>query len=74
MQNPANNIFQIKTTLVGLIFLLIAIDYEFTNFAIETEEKNGFYFMASIIIGLGFLFAPDDLIGGIKSLIKKKTE
>jgi hypothetical protein len=67
------NLFALKTTLVGLIFLLLAFDYELTGYIVKVEDPKELYFVGGLVIGLALLFAPDDLIGGIKSLIKKKS-
>lgn len=70
-----NNLTQIKTTILGFLFLMIGIDYEFTKIIIEVEPPtNSLYFICSVVGGLGLLFAPDDIIQGIRNLIKKKTE
>jgi hypothetical protein len=67
------NLFALKTTLVGLIFLLLAFDYELTGYLVKVDDPKELYFVGGLVIGLALLFAPDDLIGGIKSLIKKKS-
>ena len=68
------NLMALKTTFVGLIFLLLAFDYELTGYIVKAEQPNQLYFVGGLVIGLALLFAPDDLIGGIKSLIKKKSQ
>lgn len=68
------NLTDIKTTIVGCLFLLLSFDYELTGFIVKVDDPKELYFVGGLIIGLALLFAPDDLIGGIKSLIKKKSQ
>lgn len=67
------NLKEIKTTIIGLLALLIAIDYEFTRWVINVTPTNHLYFVGCVVVGFGFLFMPDDIIGAIRSIIKKKT-
>lgn len=57
-----------KTTLVGFILLLVDLYY--------LIEKNGsaMIFFGLLVVSLGLFFAPDDLIKGIKNLIKKNQD
>lgn len=57
-----------KTTLVGFILLLVDLYY--------LIEKNGsaLIFFGLLVVSLGLFFAPDDLIKGIKNLIKKNQD
>ncbi len=68
------NLFQLKTSIVGLLFLVLALDYELTGYLVKVDDPKEMYFVGGLVIGLALLFAPDDLIGGLKSLIKKKSE
>ena len=57
-----------KTTLIGLILLLVDIYY--------LTEKNGsaMIFFGLLVVSFGLFFAPDDLIKGVKNLIKKNQD
>jgi hypothetical protein len=57
-----------KTTLIGFILLLVDLYY--------LTEKNGsaLIFFGLLVVSLGLFFAPDDLIKGIKNLIKKNQD
>jgi uncharacterized membrane protein len=57
-----------KTTLIGLILLLVDIYY--------LTEKNGsaMIFFGLLVVSFGLFFAPDDLIKAVKSLIKKNQD
>lgn len=57
-----------KTTLVGVILLLADLYY--------LLEKDGkpLIFFGVLAVSLGLFFTPDDLIKGIKSLIKKNQD
>lgn len=57
-----------KTTLVGFILLFVDLYY--------LIEKNGsaMIFFGLLVVSLGLFFAPDDLIKGIKNLIKKNQD
>jgi hypothetical protein len=57
-----------KTTLIGFILLLVDLYY--------LIEKNGsaLIFFGLLVVSLGLFFAPDDLIKGIKNLIKKNQD
>jgi len=57
-----------KTTLIGLILLLVDIYY--------LIEKNGsaMIFFGLLVVSFGLFFAPDDLIKGVKNLIKKNQD
>ena len=68
------NLTELKTTFVGLIFLLTAFDYELTKFVIEVEDPKELYFIGGIVIGIGLLLAPDSIIEGLKNLVSKKTK
>ena len=54
-----------KTTLLGFILLVADLYY--------VTEKNGdaLIFFGLLVVSLGLFFAPDDLINGVKNLIKK---
>lgn len=68
------NLTELKTTFVGLIFLLVAFDYELTKLVVKVEDPKELYFIGGIIIGIGLLLAPDSIIQGIKDLVSKKTK
>lgn len=57
-----------KTSLLGFILLLADLYY--------LTEKDGkpLIFFGILLISLGLFFAPDDLIKGIKNLIKKNQD
>lgn len=63
LQNNFKNSW--KTTLLG--FLLLVADLYYVT------EKNGeaLIFFGLLIVSFGLFFAPDDLIKGVKNLIKK---
>ena len=54
-----------KTTLLGFILLVADLYY--------VTEKNGeaLIFFGLLVVSFGLFFAPDDLIKGVKNLIKK---
>lgn len=54
-----------KTTLVGLVLLLVDLYY-----LLEKDGKPVIFF-GVLLVSLGLFFAPDDLVKGIKNLIKK---
>ena len=58
----------VTTTILGF-FLLIGNFYYLT-------EKNGdaIIFFGTLLISLALFFAPDDLVKGIKALIKKNQD
>ena len=58
----------VTTTILGF-FLLIGNFYYLT-------EKNGdaMIFFGTLLISLALFFAPDDLVKGIKALIKKNQD
>lgn len=68
------NLKEIKTTLIGCIFLLASFDYELTKFVIEVDDPRELYFVGGLVIGLALLLAPDSIITGLGNIVKKKTE
>ena len=68
------NLKELKTTFVGILFLLVAFDYELTKLVVKVEDPKELYFIGGIIIGVGLLLAPDSIIQGIKDLVSKKTK
>jgi len=54
-----------KTTLLGLLIIGAGITYIFI-----VEDSKVFQFAILLIVGIGFLFAPDTIIDGLRSLIK----
>ena len=53
-----------KTTLLGL--LLVGVDLYY----LLEKDAEVFKFVILLIVGVGFLFAPDTIIDGLKSIIK----
>jgi hypothetical protein len=66
LQNNFRNSW--KTTLLGFILLVADLYY--------ITEKNGeaLIFFGLLIVSFGLFFAPDDLIKGVKNLIKKNQD
>lgn len=58
-----------KTTLLGLIIIASAIAYIFI-----VQESKVFQFAILLIVGIGFLFAPDTIVDGLRSLIKNNKD
>ena len=58
----------ITTTLLGF-FLLIANFYYLTE-----KDGNTTVFIGTLLISLALFLAPDDLVKGIKALIKKNQD
>lgn len=53
-----------KTTLLGLIIIAAGIAYIFI-----VQDSKVFQFAILLIVGIGFLFAPDTIVDGLRSLI-----
>ena len=58
-----------KTTLLGLLIIGASIAYIFV-----VQDSKVFQFAILLIIGIGFLFAPDTIIDGLRSLIKNNKD
>lgn len=58
-----------KTTLLGILVIAASIAYIFI-----IEESKVFQFAILLIVGIGFLFAPDNIIDGLRSLIKNNKD
>lgn len=58
-----------KTTLLGLLIIGAGIAYIFV-----VQDSKVFQFAILLIIGIGFLFAPDTIIDGLRSLIKNNKD
>ena len=58
-----------KTTLLGLLIIGAGIAYIFV-----VQDSKVFQFAILLIIGIGFLFAPDTIIDGLRSIIKNNKE
>jgi choline-glycine betaine transporter len=58
-----------KTTLLGLLIIGAGIAYIFI-----VEDSKVFQFAILLIVGIGFLFAPDTIIDGLRSLIKNNKD
>jgi len=68
-RNFFQNIFMgWKTTLLGLIIL--AVDFYY----LLEKDANTFNFAILLIVSIGFLFAPDTIILGLKSVIKNNKD
>jgi hypothetical protein len=57
-----------KTTLVGL--LLVGVDLYY----LLEKDAELFKFVILLVIGIGFLFAPDTIVDGLKSVIKNNKD
>jgi len=57
-----------KTTLLGLLILAIDIYY------LLEKDAEIFKFSVLLILGIGFLFAPDSIIEGLRSVIKNNKD
>jgi choline-glycine betaine transporter len=58
-----------KTTLLGLLIIGAGIAYIFV-----VQDSKVFQFAILLIIGIGFLFAPDTIIDGLRSIIKNNKD
>jgi len=58
-----------KTTLLGILVLISAITYIFI-----VQDSKVFQFAILLIVGIGFLFAPDTIIDGLRSVIKSNKD
>jgi hypothetical protein len=58
-----------KTTLLGMLVIAASIAYIFI-----VEESKVFQFAILLIVGIGFLFAPDTIVDGLRSLIKNNKD
>ena len=57
-----------KTTLLGLLILAIDMYY------LLEKDAEIFKFSVLLIVGVGFLFAPDSIIEGLRSVIKNNID
>jgi len=57
-----------KTTLLGLLILTINMYY------LLEKDAEIFKFSVLLIVGIGFLFAPDTIVDGLRSLIKNNKD
>jgi choline-glycine betaine transporter len=55
----------ILNLLLGLIIIAAAIAYIFI-----VQDSKVFQFAILLVVGIGFLFAPDTIVDGLRSLIK----
>ena len=58
-----------KTTLLGVLVILAAIAYIFI-----VQDSKVFQFAILLIVGIGFLYAPDTIIDGLRSIIKSNKD
>ena len=58
-----------KTTLLGILVILAAVAYIFI-----VQDSKVFQFAILLIVGIGFLYAPDTIIDGLRSLIKNNKD
>jgi choline-glycine betaine transporter len=58
-----------KTTLLGILVIASAISYIFI-----VEDSKVFQFAILLIVGIGFLFAPDTIVDGLRSIIKNNKD
>ena len=57
-----------KTTLLGLLILAVDMYY------LLEKDAEIFKFSVLLIVGVGFLFAPDSIIEGLRSVIKNNKD
>ena len=57
-----------KTTLLGLLILAIDMYY------LLEKDAEIFKFSVLLIVGVGFLFAPDSIIDGLRSVIRNNKD
>jgi hypothetical protein len=58
-----------KTTLLGILVIVSAIAYIFI-----VQDSKVFQFAILLIVGIGFLFAPDTIVDGLRSIIKNNKD
>jgi type IV secretory pathway VirB2 component (pilin) len=58
-----------KTTVLGLLIMAAGIAYIFV-----VQDSKVFQFAILLIVGIGFLFAPDTIVDGLRSLIKNNKD
>jgi type IV secretory pathway VirB2 component (pilin) len=58
-----------KTTLLGILVIASGIAYIFI-----VEDSKVFQFAILLIVGIGFLFAPDTIVDGLRSIIKNNKD
>tara|TARA_R110000772_G_scaffold111680_6_gene215772 strand:+ start:6742 stop:6951 length:210 start_codon:yes stop_codon:yes gene_type:complete len=58
-----------KTTLLGILVIASAIAYIFI-----VQDSKVFQFAILLIVGIGFLFAPDTIVDGLRSIIKSNKD
>jgi len=58
-----------KTTVLGLLIMAAGIAYIFV-----VQDSKVFQFAFLLIVGIGFLFAPDTIVDGLRSLIKNNKD
>jgi len=57
-----------KTTLLGLLILAVDMYY------LLEKDAEIFKFSVLLVVGVGFLFAPDSIIEGLRSVIKNNKD
>jgi len=57
-----------KTTLLGLLILAVDMYY------LLEKDAEIFKFSILLVVGVGFLFAPDSIIEGLRSVIKNNKD
>jgi hypothetical protein len=58
-----------KTTILGLLIIAASIAYIFI-----VQDSKVFQFSILLVVGIGFLFAPDTIIDGLRSIIKSNKD
>jgi choline-glycine betaine transporter len=58
-----------KTTVLGLLIIGAGIAYIFI-----VQDSKVFQFSILLVVGIGFLFAPDTIIDGLRSIIKNNKD
>lgn len=58
-----------KTTVLGVLIIAAGIAYIFI-----VQDSKVFQFSILLVVGIGFLFAPDSIIEGLRSIIKSNKD
>ena len=69
LNNMKNIVAGWKTTVLGLLIIAAGIAYIFV-----VQDSKVFQFAILLIVGIGFLFAPDTIIDGLRSIIKNNKD
>ena len=71
-----NNLKEIKTTILGAIFIKLSLVYMVYPYFSSRElwEVNNLYFVGGLVAGVLLLLAPDRFLDFLFGWIKKKSE